>query len=157
MKNFSLFALVFLALLASGCDQRGPVTHSQAFNALKAAYQGGNQAALSSLLSENSQTYISKIALAMSRLSESSKLHAAQKLGIEAKTFESISPEEYVELYLELNTSYQKDIVSQAIEKNVVSIAETEQNASYTMANNVKLYFVKEEPYWKFDLERSVR
>ncbi len=157
MKRIVLPFLILLAFFAAGCSQRGPVTHPQAFMALKEAYQTGNDSALSSLLSSNSINYIKKIALALSRLQNSSKKQLAVQFDIEEDKLNNLTPQTYIDLYMKLNTTYTKDIVSETLDQKVVSISEAGAQVSYRMSNNVTLYFVKEEPYWKFDLERSVQ
>ncbi|MFW6366219.1 MAG: hypothetical protein ACOC2H_07070 [Spirochaetota bacterium] len=151
-----LTALAAVVLL-NGCSQRGPVTHEQAYAALQEVYSTGNNSYFTSLLSHNSIRYVRKISLAISRLEGKSKDHMAKKFGLKTELLENMSPNGYLKLYLALNSSHSKDIIAQSLENAPVEVLQNGDHVCYRMPNNVVLYFIQEKPYWKFDLERTVR
>lgn len=157
MRHATRFILLLtVPIMFFGCAQQGPVTHAQAYVALKRAYTNGSNTAISSLLSQNSINHIEKVTLAISRLNKSAKQHMAEKLGIQPERLDNLTPQDYLSLYMQLNKNYAKDIVAAALEYDPVSVSEAQNHARYTMPNNITLYFIREDPYWKFDLERTV-
>lgn len=151
--------LLILTFIFSSCSlaQKGPVTHAQAFLAVREAFIQSDPGHFEKLLSRNSMHYLAKVADAMQELSPESKAYLAKNTGIKREQLNTISPDDYTKIYFEMNKTYQKDIIAQSITKNPLDVTADKESACYLMPNAVKLYFRREAPYWKFDFERSIQ
>jgi hypothetical protein len=148
------FLLMLLgALAAAGCASRGPLTPEEAFNALKRAYRHSDARAVEELLSRGSLERIEKIKSGFSRFDNGQAVSAAAHLGLPADTLKTMSTRDFILLQLEIGKRHNEDLVREAVELPVIGVSVKGNRASVRVENGMELFFVKEGPYWKFELE----
>lgn len=145
----ALAALLFFACSSS----RPPLTPEEAFGALKKAYAAENPRAVASLLSAKSRACIRDIiAMAMS-LDERRLRTLASRIGVDPAELGGLTPESYIALQMKLAKQMNDDAVRHALSCDIIEIKRDGNRASVRVDNGMELPFVKEGPYWKFDLD----
>lgn len=147
-KNFSGFLLPVLIFFS--CSSKGPLTPEEAFYKLKYYVNGSQMDGFVSLLSESSIDKIQKTRLFFTLMSEEQLSYLSRKYIMGADKLKNLSVEDYVKIYfLEGNKN---DLISRAIKSDIVSVNTHEKRSKITMENGHFLFFVKEGPYWKFEM-----
>ena len=141
---FSVF-IIFLA-----CSPRGPLTPEDSFKKLKQAYEKKDSRAVEKLLSKESIEKIKTVALVFSRMEERQINSLSDKYGVKADKLKNLSVSDYLALNFIVNG--ERDVVREATKFKVLKIDRKGKRASITVENGMNLIFVKEGPYWKFDM-----
>ncbi len=143
--------LLFALLIASaGCAPQAALTPQAAFHDLKNAFRKSDAASLERQLSAGS---IRKARAAISMFSkmEDRQLRAlSEKFGVEPERLRRLSVRDYCALILALDRG--KSVIGAATSRAVTGIDRKGDRAAVRVENGMELVFVKEGPYWKFDM-----
>ncbi len=141
------------AAAAWGCTSHGPLTPEEAFRALARAHRNSDARAVMGLLSRGSLERIMRITRELSSMDGAQAEALASHLDIPADTVRDLSPAEYVLLQLRLGKRFNEDIIREASSLKIIGTDVKGDRASIRVENGMELFFVKEGPYWKFELE----
>jgi len=147
VKKSVLLSCAFMFLLLS-CSP-GYLTPRSALDGLYSAFSKHDVKLMRSILSENS---IAKIAVLRENLASLDDMQAesASKLyGLSAQELKSASEEELLSIFI----FWQKSVIFSG-DFSIAGVAESGNSAIVRLRNGNELDFVKEGPYWKFDLSR---
>ncbi len=146
-------ACAALILLVCGCGAGGPLTPEEAFARLKRAYAGADASMLVDLLSRRSRNKIDLIIAEMRRLDAGQAKAISRQLGVPEDRLRGLTPVQYIALQLELSRRYGDDTVSQATAQEIIGTDVKDGRAVVRVDNGMELIFVKEGPYWKYEME----
>jgi hypothetical protein len=136
--------------LVFSCSPRAAVTPRAAFNDLREAFRASDAAALERQLSQDSIAKIREAAVLFSRMEDRQLEALSEKLGVPAERLKRLSVRDYCALTL----AYDRDrnVVRTATRQDVVGVNRKGSRAVIRVSNGMELFFVKEGPYWKFDM-----
>ena len=77
----------------------------------------------------------------------------ADSFNTDTETLRNLTVKEYQSLQLTLGNKIGEDIFKEIAKYNIVGIDKMDLKANIRIENGMELIFVKEGPYWKFDLE----
>ena len=146
-------ACAALILLVCGCGAGGPLTPEEAFTQLKRAYASADAPALMDLLSGRSRKNIDLIIAEMRQLDGGQAKAISRQLGVPEDRLRSLTPVEYLALQLELSKRYGEDTAMQATAHGIIGTDVKDGRAVVRVDNGMDLIFVKEGPYWKYEME----
>ncbi len=148
LKLARLFLLPVIALLS--CAPQAALTPQAAFHDLKEAFRKSDAALLERQLSRESIRKIRYMTGLFSRMEER-QLHAlSDKFNVPAERLNKLSVRDYCTLTLALDR--EKNVIGAATKRAVVGIDRKGSRAVISVDNGMELPFVKEGPYWKFDM-----
>jgi hypothetical protein len=150
MRVLGPIAPALVAALVISCSPQAAVTPRDAFRDLKEAYRAQDAAALERQLSQNSLANIRQATVLFSRMDDRQLEALAEKLGVPAERLKRMSVRDYCDIAL----AYDRDrnVVRVATAQDIVGVNKKGNRAVIRVANGMELPFVKEGPYWKFDL-----
>ncbi len=146
LKRFFLI----LFLLQSGCGSGGPLTPVQSFNDIKHAVEKNDSDAIAGLLTVSSLEKMNKLNMLIKEMRKDQLELLSVKYGYSQEKLKNLRVADCVYLYffsdvtgVRLNRFFEHGIITVDIKGN---------RASVKTENGVDLYFLREGPYWKFDL-----
>jgi hypothetical protein len=150
MRVLVLSATAVVAALLFSCSPRAAVTPRDAFRDLKEAYRAQDAAALERQLSQDSLANIREATVLFSRMDDRQLGALSEKLGVPAGRLKRLSVRDYCDIAL----AYDRDrnVVRVATGQDIVGVNKKGNRAVIRVANGMDLPFVKEGPYWKFDM-----
>ncbi|HDP80945.1 MAG TPA: hypothetical protein ENN21_08905 [Spirochaetes bacterium] len=148
------WALLLVPLMLSHCAQRGPLTPEEAFHALSRAYHRGDSVALLRLLSRDSLDKVNHAAGMFARMSNEQREIIAGRLEVDPDRLKTLTPAQYLDLQFKLGRRLEEDSVREATSLKIVGSRVEKARAAVRVANGMELFFVKEGPYWKFDMTK---
>ena len=153
MTNYKKFSICFLAtfLLLLSCT-KGAVTPKGAFINVKNAYLRTDAKALQLSLSKASLQKIKKITTSFSTMNEEQILSLSKLYDVSPKKLKHISINYFLSIYLRYEKN--KGTMIKAVNSEIINIAIEKRKAIVMLVNGINLEFVKEGPYWKFDMTR---
>ncbi|MCL1912049.1 MAG: hypothetical protein FWG13_07580 [Leptospirales bacterium] len=143
-----MFLPCAFALLLFSCIQ-GYFTPAKALEGLHSAFSKHDVKLVRGLLSEGS---IAKMAVLRANLAsfDDKQAESASKLyGLSAQELKSLSEEELLNILI----FWEKDVIFRG-DSSIAEVVESGNSALVRLRNGNELDFVKEGPYWKFDLSR---
>ncbi len=144
--------ILTIAVCAAGCGHRGPLTPEEAFQSLKKAFHRNDAHAVIALLSGKSLEKISHAAAMIARMNPEQRSLLAEKLEIHHESLDSLTPESYLKLQFAMGKHFNENIIGPATSLNITGTSIKGNRAVITVENGMQLTFVKEGPYWKFDM-----
>jgi len=147
LKPARLF-LVLLALLS--CAPQAALTPQAAFHDLKDAFRKSDAAGLERLLSRDSVRKIRYMTGLFSRMDERQLDALSEKFKVSPERLKKLSVRDYCALTLSPGRG--SNVIGTATARAVVGIDRKGPRAVIRVDNGMELPFVKEGPYWKFDM-----
>jgi len=155
-KQNAFFRGIIISALAAvlagvSCKPAGPLTPEDAFYELRRAFNDSDAGAVTALLSSASVKKIMEITGEFSRMDNDRIRSVAAYYDVKPERMKTLSVEDYITLYLAIekkrgpsNTAVGFDIVAVDIQGNAAAVS---------VRNGMTINFVREGPYWKFDLD----
>jgi len=131
------------------CSSSGYFTPRKALGGLYLAFSEHDVKLMRGILSENSIAKITVLRENLASLDDKQADSVSKLYGLSAQELKSASEEELLSLFI----SRQKDVVFHG-DFSVAKVVENGNSAIVKLCNGNELDFVKEGPYWKFDLSR---
>jgi len=148
LKSACLFS--FLVVIFTGCKPQAALTPQAAFYDLKNAFHKSDAAFLERQLSDRSVKKIRRMTLLFSRMEDRQLGSLSKKFGVSPERLKNLSVRDYCTLTLSLDRN--RSIIGTATRHNIVGINREGNRATIRVENGMELVFVKEGPYWKFDM-----
>jgi len=150
MRVLGPIASALVAALAISCSPQAAVTPRDAFRDLKEAFRASDAAALERQLSQDSRANIREAAALFSRMDDRQLAALSGKLGVPADRLKRLSVRDYCAIALAYDR--ERNVVRVATGQDIVGVNKKGNRAVIRVANGMDLPFVKEGPYWKFDM-----
>lgn len=139
------------------CKPAGPLTAEDALLQMKNAVEKKDSETIVSLLSQESIMQISTVTNEIKKLSPDAKKQFALKNNLNYEKLSKLSVQDYIIIQLSLSERNNNSKLHEAFTCSVINVDKKDQAAVFRMSNGVKLKFVEEKPYWKFDLTYDQR
>ncbi len=151
MHLVSRAALCFAgAISLFACAPRDPLTPRAAFRVLKTACDGSDAAALEGMLSMESVLKVRRMTLLFSHMDARTRVSLSKGLGVPAGRLRSLTVRDYCALMLRVDR--ERNAFIAATRHPVVAVNRKGNMAIVRVRNGMELHFVREGPYWKFDM-----
>jgi hypothetical protein len=141
--------IILLGLLAS-CTPRAALTPQAAFYDLKTAFQASNADMLARQLSKGSLEKINRMTALFSQMDDRQLESLSKKFGVPAEKLKNLGVQGYCVLALGMNRD--RNVIGIATRYAIVGVDREGKKAVIRVENGMELTFVKEGPYWKFDM-----
>lgn len=145
--------IIALLLPLISCKPKGPVTPEEAYAALKSAYLNSDAGKIEELLSERSIAKVKNMIRIISSMPDFQLRALGDSFGTDADTLRNLSVKEYLSLQLSLGNRIGEETFKEIIKYNITGIDKKESQAIVRIENGMEFVFIKEGPYWKFDME----
>ena len=146
LKNYLL--IMFMLLLS--CGSGGPVTPAESFNVIKNAVQKKDAEAIVNCLSEASLNKISKLNLLIKEMRSDQLSVLSSKYGYSPEKLRNMKPSDAAALYFFSDVTGVR--LNRYFMESIISIDIKGSRAAVKTESGIGLDFVREGPYWKFDL-----
>jgi len=146
LKKFFLLSIVFLISCGSG----GALTPTESFNALRAAVEKNDSEAVVNYLTESSLVKINRHNQILKDMRSEQLSFLSNKYGYTIDKLKSLKVSDAVSLYFFSDVTGVR--LSRYFKENVVSIDIRGSKALVKTESGVELDFLREGPYWKFDM-----
>ncbi|HOD13325.1 MAG TPA: hypothetical protein PLA65_06215 [Spirochaetota bacterium] len=146
----AVFPFIALALALVSCSPQAAVTPRGAFNDLREAVRAGDAAALERQLTTASLARMREAAALFSRMEDRQVEALSEKLGVDAQRLRRLSVRDYCALTLAAGG--ERNVIRVAARQEIVGVSRKGARAVIRVSNGMELHFVKEGPYWKFDM-----
>lgn len=146
VKKFLTCAL----LVQISCGSGGPLTPLDSFNGIKNAVKTKDSEAIVIFLSTPSLDKISKFKSLIKNMTVSQLENLADKYGYTAEKLRNLKTSDAVALYFFSDTTGVN--LARYFNERVVSVDIDGNMSSVKTESGVELIFLREGPYWKFDL-----
>jgi hypothetical protein len=151
MRVLKAAPLVICAVIqVLSCKPQAALTPQAAFHDLREAFRSSDAASLERQLSRGSVKKIRHIALLFSRMGDRQLESLSGKFGLPAERLRRLSVRDYCAIILSFERG--RNAVAVAIKYNIVGVDRDGSLAVVRVENGMELTFVKEGPYWKFDM-----
>jgi hypothetical protein len=147
LKKPALLPVVLLVGVLS-CTPRAALTPQAAFHDLKAACLKSDAAMLAKLLSSGSVKKITRMTALFSRMEDRQLEALSKKYGMPAGKLRHLGVADYCALILAEDSG----LTGAAAAGKMIGVNRDGNRASVRLANGMDIHFVREGPYWKFDL-----
>lgn len=148
---FRIMPAVFLLLILS-CARGGPLTPADTFMVIREAADRNDRVVILQNLSAESLEKINEFINLTARLSDTQMKAIAMSENIPAEKLKSLKPEECTALYFSRNRYGHS--LSDIFNEDIVAVDVSGSTAVIKTSGGFELDFVREGPYWKFDLSR---
>lgn len=148
LKQACLFLIAAVAL--ASCKPQAALTPQAAFYDLKAAFEKSDAMSLERQLSTRSVIKIRRMAALFPRMGDRQLQSLSKKFGVPAEKLRHLSIRDYCALTLSLDRD--RNVMGTATRYKIVGINREGGRATIRVENGMELVFVKEGPYWKFDM-----
>lgn len=139
-------------VFAASCSSHGPLSPEEAFGVIQKAYHRGNPELMLSVLSAESLRRITTMTALIAEMGERQREKVAERLGMAADQLSRLSPAAYLGLQMRLARALNDDALGKALDSGILKCEIHDAKAVLTAQNGMELSFVKEGPYWKFDM-----
>ncbi len=146
LKWFFLFICCVFFLFTTN----GPITPEEAFYALKGAVLQSDAEKMSHIISKKSIDRIMILSKEFSTLDIPQAGGIAEAYGINEETLRNITPQKYIEIYL--RKTEEAGVLRNTLKGEVLAIRKIGDGIFFKMSNGMDVPFIKEGPYWKFDM-----
>jgi len=145
--------LIFCMVLASAvsCNSRGPLSPGEAFKELNRAFVNRDAASFKKLLSEGSIKKIKIVTGMFSRMNDDQLKSVSRLYGVEMDKMKKLTVDDFIVIYLSSEKSL---VVANALTLKITAVDRKKESATIRVESGAQLNFVREGPYWKFDLTR---
>jgi hypothetical protein len=137
-------------IVCAACMPQSALTPQAAFHDLKTAYLKSDAASLELQLSAGSVKKIKVMTSLFSKMGDRQLESLSKKFGVEAERLRNLSVRDYCALVLAMDRG--KNVIGTATSRAIVGVDREGGRATIRVENGMELVFVKEGPYWKFDM-----
>ena len=141
------------AALFYSCKSGGPTTPEETFNLLKGAYSNSDAGELEKLLSAGGLRKAQAIIRIFSLMNEEQLKALGKKFKVTAGTLKNLSVKEFLNLQLLIAKTNEDDLSGVIVTSKMTGVDINNRKAVVRLDNGMELTFVKEGPYWKYDIE----
>jgi len=145
-KKNIMFPLCAFALMLSSCCSAGYFTPGRACTGLYSAFLNHDIELMRRILSVKSIARMTVLRENLASFDDKQAESASKLYGLSAKELKSLSEEKLLNIIFS-----QKDVIFHG-GFSIAGVVESGNNAVVRLRNGNELDFVKEGPYWKFDL-----
>ncbi len=149
MYLLNRFFLLFLILLFS-CGSGGALTPAESFNDIKSAVDRQNSEAIFVNLTEESKSKILKHNQMLKEMKTEQLAFISGKYGYSIEKLRDLKTSDAVSLYFFSDVTGVK--LNRYFKDNIVSIDIRGSKAVVKTESGIQLDFLREGPYWKFDM-----
>lgn len=139
-----------LLMVCAGCTPQAALTPQAAFHDLKNAFDKSDATSLERQLSAASIKRIRTMNSLFAKMGDRQLKALSQKFGVAPERLRSLSARDYCALILALDRG--KSVIGAATARSIVGIDRVGGRAIVRVENGMELVFVREGPYWKFDM-----
>jgi hypothetical protein len=139
--------LILLVTLLGSCISHGPLSPDQAVSELQRAFAAGDVFMARRLMSAGSIEKIKLMTGSLGGMSDEQLSSASRIYGITPAAMKSMSEDQFISLFI----ATQKAVIFES-PAGVAAVKENEERAAVLLQNGNRLDFVREGPYWRFDL-----
>lgn len=143
-----LFPVILAAQLS--CGSGGPLTPAESFNAIKIAVEKKDSEAIGNYISQSSLDKISKLNQMIKGMRGDQLKALTSKYGYTPEKLVNLKVPDFIALYFFSDATGVN--LNRYFKENVVSIDIQGEHASVKTESGIVLDFLREGPYWKFDL-----
>ena len=152
-----LLRVVVIILCSSAviisCKSEGPATSEEAFNLLKSAYSKSDAGELEKLLSARSLEKAQAIIGMFSLMNDTQLKALSKKFNTMPESLKNLSVRDYLNIQLSIGRTAENDLSKEILKSGIIGVDVEDRKAVARLENGMKLVFVKEGSYWKFDME----
>jgi len=146
----SALVLLLPVIVIISCTPRAALTPQAAFHDLKEAFRKSDAAGLERQLSRDSVRKIRRMTELFSLMDGRQRDALSEKFKVPPERLKKLSVRDYCALTLALGKG--SNAVGTATTRAIVGIDRKGPRAVIRVDNGMELPFVKEGPYWKFDM-----
>lgn len=132
------------------CGSGGPLTPIESFNSIKSAVEKNDSEAVAGNLSKASLEKISALNKIISQMDSRQLSMLALKFGYSSEKLRNLRPSDAAALYFFSDTT--GVMLGRYFRERIVSVDINGHLAAVRTESGIILDFVREGPYWKFDL-----
>ena len=153
--NFRIIAIALITILTLllSCKSKGALTPEEAFKSLTSAYSKSDVEAVVKLLSLGSKEKIRKIIKMIASMNDTQLTSLSERFGVSVEKMKNLTVRDYMSIQLAIGKKLGGDIIIESNKYSIVGIDVKGERANVRVENGMELSFVKEGPYWKFDME----
>lgn len=152
MRLMNRFFSLFLILLLIGCAKGGPLTPTDTFMKIREAADRNDRETILNNLSSESLAKIDEFIRLSAKLNNTQLKAIAHSENIPAEKIKSMKPAECTALYFSRNRY--GNSLADIFNEEIVAVDVEGASAVIKTSGGFELDFVREGPYWKFDLSR---
>ncbi len=152
LRNISLLISICMAFSIS-CKSEGPLTPEQAFEELRNAYHNKDAASVVSLLSKGSVDKVKSIITMISSMNEVQLKSLSERLGATVDEMKKLEVKDYMALQLNAGEKIGDDMMKDILKHKIIGVDIVKERSVVRLENGMELDFVKEGPYWKFNMQ----
>jgi len=142
-------SVLFISMILS-CSKGGPLTPSDTFNVIKNAADRNDKEVLMLHLSSGSREKIDEFIRLTAKLSDTQLKAIAHSENISVEKIRNMNPADCTALYF--SRSRYGNSLAEIFNDDIISIDVNGDSAVIKTSGGFELNFVREGPYWKFDL-----
>ncbi len=132
------------------CAPQAAITPQEAFYHLREAFQKSDSSALERQLSRESINKIRRISSMFSLMDDRQIKSLSMQYGIPEAKLKRLSVREYLKLRFAMERG--KEVIGAITSQGILGINRAGGRAVVRVRNGMELTFIKEGPYWKFDM-----
>ncbi|MBN2040850.1 MAG: hypothetical protein JW864_12475 [Spirochaetes bacterium] len=153
LLRYPVILLLLIVMSLISCKSGGALSPEEAYFSLRDAFIKSDAGKVEKLLSERSILKIGKIIDMISSMPDSQLEALGRSFSTDAASLKNLTVKNYLALQMSLSKKISEDIFKEIIKNDIVGIDQYDSTANVRMENGMELIFVKEGPYWKFDME----
>jgi len=142
---------VMILLMAAACTSGGPISPEEAVRQLREAFAAHDAKTLKSLLSKKSLEKVSLMVTSLKSLEGKQRESVARYYGLKPEALASLNSENFLSQYIK---SESKQVLGTILTSEIAGVERNETMARIHFEAGAALEFVREGPYWKFDLTK---
>jgi hypothetical protein len=144
--------IIFLLclLIQLSCSSGGPLTPAESFNAIKRAVEKNDGEAIAGHLTQSSLDKFNKLNLLIKEMRSDQLALLSDKYGYPPEKLKTLKVSDSVSLYFFSDITAVK--LSRYFKESIISINIQGSRALIKTESGIELDFLREGPYWKFDL-----
>jgi len=142
---------IVILLLAAACTSGGPISPEEAARQLREAFAAHDAKALRSLLSKKSLEKVSLMVTSLKSIDGRQRENVARYYGFKPEALASLNSEIFLSQYIK-NES--KKVLGTVLTSEIARVERGKTSARIHFEAGAALEFVREGPYWKFDLTK---
>ncbi len=139
-----------LITAAFSCAPGGPMTPRDALFSLRVAFEKKDPDHLKKVLSSESLAEIERVCSLFNAMNGRQLEAAAARYRVSPQALKDLAARDYLKLILANQKG--KGAIARAVAARPLSIRKGDKEAVFVLENGLEITFVKEGPYWKFDM-----
>ena len=152
LRTTAAICAALFALFIS-CKSEGALTPEDAFKSITNAYCKSDAEAVVKHLSQGSIEKIKTITKMISSMNDNQLTALSKRYGVNTERIKRLSVKDYISIQLSIGKDIGDDVNREISKYSIIGIDIKGKRATVRVENGMELSFVKEGPYWKFDME----